>query len=270
MPDGASYRFDPTDSPGNLSDANLNSLDDGGNVSRTPGQLLQVEVSALRYWKGSTVDIEIIDYAGATGQAVAPSTTNYVYLNAAGSLVIDAIGFPAAPTQSIPLAEVVTSLTTITSITDKRPKIAMKGSAVADAASVFIPVDWSGNFGDLRTRSAATNGSIRLTFRVPGDFGSLDNFYVVGVPGSGVPGAGKDIDLFSDYGAIGEAFNQHDESDTTITFDLTGTLDEYTRLDVSSVFSSLSAEDFGGVLVDHNAIGGSIDYLGIEIHYQRV
>jgi hypothetical protein len=124
MPDGAAHRFDDSLDTGNLSAANVNSLDPGGNVYEEQ-TALQVAVTAVRYVKQASLGgaWSIVDYAGATGQAVTASNTNYIYLAPAGTLTINTTGFPA--TQHLPLAEVVCDASAITSITDKRPHLTM-------------------------------------------------------------------------------------------------------------------------------------------------
>lgn len=90
------------------------------------------------------------------------------------------------------------------------------------------------------------------------------------MPTAGAAGAGRDIDLFSEYALLGENMATNAESDTTTVYDLTGTADEITAvLDLSVVFSSLAAGHFCGVQVDHNGIGGGIDYIGIRFIYTK-
>lgn len=113
-------RFSDTASTA-LSAANLNSLDRGGNVSVNAAGGLSVDISACRIVKAASAST--VDYAGASAQAVTDNTTNYVYLDATGALVINTTGFPAsyATTPFCPLATVVTSGGVCTSVTDKRP-----------------------------------------------------------------------------------------------------------------------------------------------------
>jgi len=125
MATGAAWRFDDDNDSANLTAANVNSLDVGGNVYHRAAGGLFVNVSALIYWLMTSGKPVRTTYAGVADQAVTQSDTNYVYINAAGSLVVNTTGFPTDTTGHIPLAEVVASATTVTSITDRRPKICL-------------------------------------------------------------------------------------------------------------------------------------------------
>lgn len=137
MPVGAAWRFrEGADPQGGLSADNLNGLDAGGNVYRTWGQLLQIDVSPLYYWTSPSSVTSLAVYAGATGQAVPASATSYVYLDSSNSLVINQSGFPTYSSEAhVPLAVVVTDAQTITSISDRRPRIIRPGD-FNEAASV--------------------------------------------------------------------------------------------------------------------------------------
>ena len=73
--------------------------------------------------------------------------------------------------------------------------------------------------------------------------------------------------MFSDYGAEGEANNNHSESDTTTLYDFSAIANGIIEIDLTPVFSVLSAGDAAGLLVDHMGIGGTIYYLGIYLEY---
>lgn len=80
--------------------------------------LLQVNVGA-----GTMIGAaSIVTYAGAAAQAVTNSATNYVQLTIAGALVINTTGFTDG---NLPLATVVASGGSITSVTDKRAWLTM-------------------------------------------------------------------------------------------------------------------------------------------------
>lgn len=97
-------------------------------TSQVPSSSLNVDVAAGIFAKS---DGTIGTFAGAGAQATAPSTTNYVYLSSAGTLVINTTGFPASGTY-YPLAVVVSGTSTVTSIADHRPSLVPVG--------VFLPV----------------------------------------------------------------------------------------------------------------------------------
>lgn len=116
MATGAAHRFEDAVSP--VSAANLNSLDRGGNVYVSSVGGLKVDVSPVR---GVINSGAVISYAGASQQSVTGSTTNYLYLDATGALVINTSGFPTySSAKYYPLATVTTSSSGITAIADSR------------------------------------------------------------------------------------------------------------------------------------------------------
>ena len=121
---GAAYRFDPTDGAGSLTEANLNSLDIGGNVYQTPGQELQVNVSPLALELRTGTEPATLAYAGTTGQGVTPSETTRLYLNSSGALVATTGDYPDHKTvDPYRLATVVAAASVITSISNDRPAV---------------------------------------------------------------------------------------------------------------------------------------------------
>jgi len=89
------------------------------------------------------------EFAGQSNFALTASSINYVELNDAGSVVANTSAFTSA---NIPLAEVVTNVSSVTSIVDKRPILSNGG--------VFIPapvsstdnylVRFNGTFGQVQ------------------------------------------------------------------------------------------------------------------------
>ena len=115
-------------------------------------------------------------------------------------------------------------------------------------------------------QTIAGTGAHRFDFCVPDDFVSLVSIELIVAYAVGAVGSGKDIDLYSDYGAVGQSTVQHSESDTTSTYTLSGP-DTWQAFDISGVFNSLSAGDHCGLLLDHKSIGGSAFYLGVKMVY---
>ena len=119
---GASTRF--IDNETDLDAAGLNTLDGGANVYHSPNGGLNYRVTAGSIWLAGGR----FDYAGAASdQAVNPSVTTYVFLDQAGALASNETGFPVTP--HVPLAQVVSSGSAITSIVDRRPRLALPGAA---------------------------------------------------------------------------------------------------------------------------------------------
>jgi len=144
----------------------------------------------------------------------------------------------------------------------------VSGNLTGITKEVFYSVETSGNIGTFRTRSVGATGNQNFNVVVPDDFVSLVSVEaIVIVSGAGAPGAGKDIDLNSNCGNVGEAYNANSESDTTSTYTIPAQ-NVVWEMNVSSVFSGISAGDYCGINIDHNGIGGSIDYLGIKLRYK--
>jgi hypothetical protein len=90
-------------------------------LAETPSASLDVAVAAgpyLRTWGQQAT------YAGTSSFACTASATNYLYLDAAGTLTKSTVGFPTSAAH-IPLAVVVAGSSTITSITDYRTPLRM-------------------------------------------------------------------------------------------------------------------------------------------------
>jgi len=131
----------------------------------------------------------------------------------------------------------------------------------------YIATDYNSNLGDFRNRSVGSAGNYNFTFSIPNDFISLVSIEAVGIVSSGAAQTNRNIDLSSDYASIGENFQQHSETNTTILYDLSGKSNQLVGLDVSSVFSQIVAGDFCGLNINHITIGGSIEYIGIRLRY---
>ncbi len=137
---------------------------------------------------------------------------------------------------------------------------------VGATKTAFFDPQYSGNQGALRIRSVASNGAFDYTFLVPDDFNALVSLRAIFVNVSATPTATANLDLFSDYGADTETFNNHSESDTTSTFPIPA-VNILGFVDISGVFSVLAAGDRCGIEIDHVGIGGSLGYLQIELQY---
>mgnify|MGYP001587873963 FL=1 len=143
MPTGGAWRFDNSDDSDNLGsagDANLNSLDAGMNVYKTPGQALQFSVAAGKYVRFSAGAIEEVSFAGVSGQALTGGVTTYIWMSSAGTIATSNSAFPAHGynAEHIRLATIVTSASAITSITDNRPRMSLLGHAYPRAPSATV------------------------------------------------------------------------------------------------------------------------------------
>lgn len=129
---------------------------------------------------------------------------------------------------------------------------------------IFFKTDQDSNYGNYRVQGLVGGGTQRFTFRIPSDFNSVTSLTLIFAPTNTIAG-GQTCDLDSDYGAVGENYAIHSES--VAGFPISGNANEWTELDISSVFTSLSAGDLAGFELDLNSIGTSINILGILLKY---
>jgi len=120
-------------------------------------------------------------------------------------------------------------------------------------------------FGDYRVGNVGTNSQGRISFDIPDDFGSLIELVLVGIPAASF--TNQDIDLLSDYGAVGELKDANSEADTTSV--RSGTADTILEYDISGIFTAIEAGDYCGLQVDHNSIGVTVGYLGVRMRYNK-
>ena len=109
-----------------------------------PSTTLNVDVAPGFWVAGSGV---LTTFAGASSQLTTASSTNYVYLNSSGSVVINTSGFPSLPTIYVPLAIVITDLTTVDTITDNRSpyvaigaNLSVGGGTMIDGSTVSVGI----------------------------------------------------------------------------------------------------------------------------------
>ncbi len=200
---------------------------------------------------GSTIDASaIVDITSTTKGALKPRMT---------TTQRDAIGTPATGLEIY---------NTTTNTPNFYNGTSWVSSAVADIEMIFRATLLSGNdVGDHRMHSQGANVVDNYGFVIPANFATLVTLEMIGSPLAGSAGSGKDIDLFSDYGTVGESFSFHSESDTGTVYDFTGSTDEFIAIDLSIVFSSLAGGDVCGLKLDHNTVGASIRYSHIRMVY---
>jgi len=132
---------------------------------------------------------------------------------------------------------------------------------------MFFEADFNGDDGNRRRRQIGPAADYNFNFFVPFDATSIQEVTLLGICSAGAAGPGRDIDLSSDYAAVGEDKATHQETDTTTVYDFTGLTDEIIEIDLTPVLSVLAAGDHVGVNVDHNGLGGAIEYLGVRLRY---
>jgi hypothetical protein len=120
------------------------------------------------------------------------------------------------------------------------------------------------NDGSYATVEVGQNASINLTFNFPDDFGTLPVIEVICIPND--TEVDKNIELFSNYAAVGEDKAANAQSDIAQLFSFTA--DEIFAIDVTSLFTSAVGGDMAGIMLDHIGINTSIRYLGMRFQYK--
>jgi len=115
------------------------------------------------------------------------------------------------------------------------------------------------------SRSAGTNQTTNFSFEIPSDFSSVKRAVVRLIPDSSF--VSVDIDLTLGFGGTGELFTANSNTDTTTTYSFTS--DQISEIDISALFTSVSASDSVGFELDHNAIGGTIHYTALILEYNK-
>lgn len=132
------------------------------------------------------------------------------------------------------------------------------------AIELVCPAVYNTSFyGNYAGTVVASNAQGYFVFHFPSNLGTLSSLILVGIVTPAAASAGRDIDRYSHYGSIGQAYNTHSQSDLASTFDLSAQSDMIWSMDISSLYTSWAAGDCAGLQIDHNSIGGSIYYLGI-------
>lgn len=255
---------------------------DGGSVTIGDAAVQMIGGSVLGSAIGAAAILRATRSGGsASGAATAGQTIESVAVNAhqfcegsndvANSLQVGAVGTGIhLHADGLPAAPAGGDIWNVTGdVFVRTGGTSLNLSSLGGTKSITFPITlFTGqNRGDHRVDSLGATGVGRYNFSVPDDFGTLTSLELIGIPMAGAAGGSKDIDLFSDYGTVGENFANHSESDTTTVYDFTGDTDLFISIDLSVVFSSLVAGDFCGVQVDHNSIGGAIDYKLIKMVY---
>lgn len=141
-------------------------------------------------------------------------------------------------------------------------------SAIPTTFTQYFLPDVNGNDGNHRIRTLSASANFNFEFAIPSDFNSLVSIEMIMAPTAGAAGSGKDVDLSSSYGNPGELTNFHSETDASSTYNF-GTASTFAAIDISSVFSSLSANDICGLNWDNMSVGGTINIYAIKLIYTR-
>lgn len=102
-----------------------------------------------------------------------------------------------------------------------------------------------------------------ISFFAPDDFTSITEAYIVVIPN--VTQAAANWDLFSNYGAAGEAYNTHTQTNLASTYNVT--VNQIFKVDISGILTSLSAGDYVGVSISLYTADPGLDVLGVMFKY---
>lgn len=139
-------------------------------------------------------------------------------------------------------------------------------SGIQKVLTVNYAITRTANGGNYAVNNVAGTGSGRFTFVIPSNFISAISLDLIGSPSAGAAGSGKNIDLTSSYALVGQDVNTNSQSDVSSTYNL-GTVSTFFNLNLLPLYSSLAANHICGILVDHNAIGGTVSYYAIRLVY---
>jgi hypothetical protein len=139
--------------------------------------------------------------------------------------------------------------------------------AIGSTKTLWFTSNTGATYGSYLVDSAGTGSSATMTFHFPADWTATTSLVAVGIVGTGANATARNIDLVSNYASSGEVYTTNSQSDTTSTYDLSGTVDTIREINIAPVFTGAAAGDYAGILITHNAIGGTIRYLGIRLTY---
>lgn len=126
----------------------------------------------------------------------------------------------------------------------------------------FYRAETNNNQGDYRNRSVDDGAQFRFVFFAPHDFNTLVSLQVIFIADTAITGTG--LNLNSDYGAIGENYSNHSESQNNVS--VSASAGDIVAGNLSSVFSNLAAQDFCGIRIRFNT-GTTNKVLGILLRY---
>lgn len=114
---------------------------------------------------------------------------------------------------------------------------------------------------------AAANDVAHVAFKVPHDFTAITNAEFIVIPLFTDGTANWDID--SDYGAVGQAYNVHSESDNATTYNVVANQLFAVDLDdaVNGILDALAADDYVGIKIKLADAGDDFHALGVRFKY---
>lgn len=134
----------------------------------------------------------------------------------------------------------------------------------------FFPVTFPaggaafGNLGDIPVINCLNaNEEAYCAIHIPHDFTTIVSAVFIVIPLA--TQAAANWDLGSDYHAVGEAYNTHNESEVAASYNVT--LNQGFEVDISPVLSAIVAGDRGGVRIFPANNAHDLAAVGIRIRY---
>lgn len=130
----------------------------------------------------------------------------------------------------------------------------------------FAPGLTNATFGAFPTMQIGATGSGRFCFRADPRWTGAVFAELVGICSATAAGPGKDLDLRIEHGTIGEASTAHLVIDSATLYDWSGAAGKISIIaDLAPLLGDVEPGEYVGIQVQHNGIGGPIDYLGVRV-----
>lgn len=146
-------------------------------------------------------------------------------------------------------------------------KLAAETHAPGKTRSLWTPAHGNDVFGAYRGLQLGASDTGEFAFMVPADLASLTSAKLIGIVQAGAALGGRDIDLLTQFAAVGELFNFNGAVDSSTVYDFSAGTNNLVEIDFTALLAGAAPGDFGGLQVIHNAIGGAVIYLGTVLTY---
>ena len=118
--------------------------------------------------------------------------------------------------------------------------------------------------------SVATNGTFNTSFALPSDFASINTLQLIIIPS--FTGVAVDIDVTINSHLSGQLYTLNSVADTTTTYSFTANTGY--EIDLTLLFALLPPaaqvpNSRIGIELDHNGIGGTLNYIAVTGEYTR-
>lgn len=107
------------------------------------------------------------------------------------------------------------------------------------------------------------NERAMTSFAIPSDFHSIVEAVLVVIPN--VTHAAAEWSIHSSYGAVGENYSTHAETDNVTTYNVTNA--QTFEVDISGILTALAADDYVGIMFQQGAAGHNVSVVGVRFKY---